>query len=237
MITRLEADTRKIKSLFAGLVINVVTALEESVTATSAKLKLLLIQVDRKDLADCINPDDSISMAMLNIGEREPWSFFDYKFLERVVNNFCANASIVQEFKGYKSHFRTYCERRLDEIPLDHKSLEHIHSESLICVKFDKKFFGKKVDIKLLSGSSTDDEEFPSLSVIKDLQYKLSEILGIGHLVLLNVEMGCIELTFRHFKDRNPLHLLEVEKKVVLAFIGIKKIQCGTESHDLQSYI
>ena len=239
LITRLERDTRKMKRRFAGLVCKVVTALEEAESVTSAKIKIFLIQDDRKDLADCIDSDLSISKAMLKLAEQEPWSFFDYEILEEIVNDFCGNKPIIQEFKDYKSHFQEYCERRLDEIPLEHRSLEHMHSESLLCVKYDKNFFGKKVDVQdlLSKQSTTSDEELPTLSMIKSLQQNLSEVLGINHLILLSVEMGCVQLTFRHFKDSNPLRLLSTPQKVILALIGVKKIQCGTESHDLQLYI
>ena len=235
LITRLERDTRKMKRKFAGLVCKVVTALEEAESVTSAKIKIFLIQDDRKDLADCIDSDISISKAMLKLAEQEPWSFFDYEILEEIVSDFCGNKPIVQEFEHYKSQFYEYCERRLDEIPLEHRNLEHIHSESLLCVKYDKNFFGKKVDVQnLFSKRPTSEEDLPTLSMIKSLQQHLSEVLGIKHLILLNVEMGCIELTFRHFKDSNPLQSLSTPQKVILALIGIKKICCGTESYDLQ---
>ena len=238
LITRLEIDTDRIRREFAGLVCRIATALEESETVTSSTIKLFLSQDGRKDLASCIDPDDNISMMMLKLTEKDPWSFFDYEILEAIVKNFCRNKPIAQEFKEYISHFQAFCERRLDEIPLEHRSLEHIHSESLICVKFDKNFFERKVDIKeLLSRKPTNDEELPSLSTIKKLQHKLSELLGIDHLILLNIEMGCIELTFRHFNEGNPLCLLSTPQKLCLALLGVSKIHCGTESHDLNLYI
>ena len=238
LITRLELDTNRIKMKFAGLVFKITTALEESDAVTCTKIKTYLIQGSRKDLADCVDPHDTVSMAMLKLTEREPWSFFDYEILEEIVHDFCGNKPVVQDFKDYKSHLQAFCERRLDEIPLEYRSLEHIHSESLICLKFDKNFFNKKIDIKeLLSREPTNDEELPSLSTVKRLQLKLSELLGIDHLILLNIEMGCIELTFRHFNEENPLLLLSAPQKICLALLGVRKIHCDTESYDLNLYI
>ncbi len=122
------------------------------------------------------------------------------------------------------------------EVPREIFAMElpHVH----LILKIDKEFFGEEEKVKsLLGGEKIGKEELElSLNKIKKLQCRLAEVLGIEHLIFLDARIGCIELTFRHFKETNPVLLLSTPDKITLALIGVKRIQCDAESHDLQLY-
>lgn len=239
LITRLELDSKRIKRKFASLVTKTVLAMEASETTTSERIKEFLNECEMEDLADCIEPQHTVFTAMKKVGENKPWSFFDYEILEDFIDAFCNDKSINDVLSQYKSHFKEYCERRLDEIAPECFSMSlNVHPKSKICMKIDKLFFGKDIDgKKLLSRKESDEEMASSLICIKELQLKISELLGIKHLILLSIETGCIKLTFKHFRGSNPLLSISAMSKIILAFLGVKMIVCEAESYDLHLYI
>ena len=239
LITRLELDSKRIKRKFASLVTKTVVAMEASQTTTSERIKEFLNECDMEDLADSIQPQCTVFTAMKKVGESKPWSFFDYEILEDLIEAFCTNdKSINDVLTQYKSYFREYCKRRLDEITPECFSMSiHAHPKSKICMKVDKLFFGKDINSKeLLSGKENGKEMASSLISIKELQLKFSELLGIKHLTLLSIESGCIKLTFRHFKGSNPLPKISTISKIVMALLEVKTVACEAESYDLQMY-
>lgn len=198
---------------------------------TTDDIKYYLNDCGYSELANPIEHQDTISSVLHKIGESKLWSFFDYELLEDLADTFCKDSTLTESINVYKMHFKEYCERRLDEVPLEclNMDVHNIHPESKICMKIDKRFDD--------NGKLREEGMHSSLSSIKELQIKLSELLGIKHLVLLSVEMGCIKVVLRHFKDANPLSSISIANQVVLSLLGVREIHCDVEFYDLQPYL
>ncbi len=242
LCSRLEIESNRIRMKFASLVTTTALVIRKSEN-TSDDLKTFFTECGMKELANSIDAQDSVSLIMRRVHENKGWSFFDYELLEQIIKTFCRHEQeIMQDLKEYIMDFKNFCERRLYEVPREIFAMEllHVHSKAEVILKIDKEFLGEEeVKVKsLLGGEKIGKEELElSLNKIKKLQCRLAEVLGIEHLIFLDARIGCIELTFRHFKENNPILLLSTPDKITLALIGVKRIQCDTVSRDLQLYI
>ena len=67
-----------------------------------------------------------------------------------------------------------------------------------------------------------------NLEMIKTIQYKLQTILNVEPVQLVDVEDGCIKLTFRYFKQTRLFPLGEAQK-AGLTEIGVQWLCCGED--------
>ena len=63
------------------------------------------------------------------------------------------------------------------------------------------------------------------------MQIQIEELLNVKLLNLINVEEGCIEITFRHFKKFKEVFPLQEKQINELAWIGVKRLWC--DSYDV----
>ena len=219
---------------FSSLVTRTIYAIEENEAITSERIKHFFSCSGRKDLARSIEDGDSIFTALTK-EEHKYWTFFDYDLLDEMIITFCRGKPIMDELTEYKSLFKDYCENRLSQIVPSEGNLENTNPESQIYVKIDSRFFDDDINIQKVS-KRTEQTGF-SLKDLKRIEARLSELLEIKHLILLNVETGCIELTFHHFEESNPLLSLNTPKKINLALLGVKWISCNNENCNLELFI
>ena len=233
LVTQLELESKTIRIKFASLVSKTALVIDK----TSDDLKYFFAGCGMKELANNIDSQDSISAIMGQVTEVKGWSFFDYELLEHFIETFCKDEEIIEDLKRYKLYFQGFCERRLYEVPVNifDMNLPHVHSEAKVVMKIDEEFFDEGTGIRNLLTS--EKPSAVSLSKIKKIQHKLSKVLSIEHLTFLDAQEGCIELTFRHFEENNPILSLSTLKGINLALIGVNKITCGSESYNLQPYV
>ena len=223
---------------FASLVSKTAMAINN----TSDDLKTFFFGCGMKDLANSIDPQEVISTTMRRVYESKGWSFFDYELLELIIKTFCKeDEQIKLDLREYIQDFQSFCERRLYEIPIEIFAMElpHIHPKAKVVMKIDKEFFGEDSNSmnNILRGEIVDENEVTlSLNRIKKIQRRLSEVLNVENLIFLDAQKGCIELTFRHFEEINPLLFLTTLKKISLVFIGVYRIHCDAEFYDLRLY-
>ena len=188
----------------------------EHIGTTTRVLNVLFEECGMKELADRIECTDTIYEIFKKVRSGNYWSFFNYELLENIVNCFCGETSLVAELDQYISKFKVYCQRRVSEVP--HGSLksngEHANqqSQTIFNVKMDKMF----------------SIEETNLEMIKDIQYKLQTILNVEPLQLVDVEDGCIKLTFRYFKQTRLFPLSEAQR-LGLTEIYVQWICCDKD--------
>ena len=144
-----------------------------------------------------IKPTDTIPIILDKLKEGNYWSFFNYELLASIITCFCKETHLIAELDDYVSEFKVYCQRRVSEVPsgsLSGKQTDK-QSMSIFKVKMDDTFHIQETNLEQL----------------KSIQYKLQKVLNMNPLLLVDVEGGCIELTFRYF-DSAMLHLREAEK-------------------------
>jgi hypothetical protein len=172
-------------------------------------LRTLFREGEIEELANQIDPTDTIPAIWVKIKEGKYWSFFNYELLANIINCFCMDTPLIAELNGYLSEFKLYCQRRVSEVPRGSLRGEHVVQQtmSIFKVKMDDKF----------------GVEMSNLQVVKNMQLQLEKILNKKPILLFDVEGGCIEITFRYFTDLSPM---KERKKAALAKIGVKWLRC-----------
>lgn len=240
LVIRLVCESEEINRQFSGLVSVIIADLENSPAVTTNSLKSFINGCGSKDLAQSIQNEDTVGDIMYRIqNEGNIWSFFDYSILATIIENFCKDKeNMIKYFERYQSKFREYADRRVHLIPSKIISLPNVHSMSKVCLKIDFVFFEKNINMQdLFLKDSLTDEEYPSLFTIQKLQHRLSIILGIERLILLDINSGCIQLTFGHFKKFDSHFIMRTPTKLILALMGIKSISFDLERFHLEEYI
>ena len=213
LLSQLNFDSKAIRKSFVILVAHTHNELIKIGTTTKA-LIMLFREYGIKELANQIKSSDTIPDMFLTVKDGNYWSFFNYELLETIIHSFCERTPLVGELNNYISEFRFYCKRRLSEVPRESLKLnsEEMDQQSIFYVKMDETFCIEETNLEM----------------IKDIQCKLQVILKVETLQLVNVESGCIELTFRYF-NKTRLFPLGETQKVDLTEIGIQWICCGKD--------
>jgi hypothetical protein len=126
-------------------------------------------------------------------------SFFDYNFIELIIQRYCRELS--GDLEDYAKDLKGYCKRRVVEVPAD-AFKEEDADESSLFVKCDKSF------------------EEVIFEDILDLESRLSALLGVD-LFLLRVTDGCTQLVF---EAMSPVFPLTESQRDKLAEMGISRI-------------
>ena len=144
------------------------------------------------------------------------WSYFDYELLSTIINTWCKD--LKPDLETYISAFVNYCELRVCELPSDscERELPKLDSKVRLYIKIDSTFLNDMQRIKLKD--------------IKDLQSSLSELLCTS-LFLLNVEDGCIKLTFHCLHELDALFPVSSKQGEDLQSLGVTMIY--SENHHL----
>lgn len=206
LLAKLENESEDILLKFS----NLVTTTEETLRNSGVALKQLLLffeVIGLENMTSNTKYTHNIAALLNKVTHEKCWTFFSYKLLETLIRRFCTNEPVVCVLEEYTTAFKEYCTRRVYEIPVD--AITHTTS------------FGQQLCIKL-------DEIFPVL--LKDIdkvQDRVASILNIDFLVLVHLNHSGIELTFKFFEKANAIFPISEERKLGLALIGVKWLQCG----------
>ncbi len=188
---------------------------------TAVELKDFFEGCGLGELADKIDSTDSVSDVMRKVNRGGYWTFFNYKLLESIINKYCRiNETLCELMTAYAAKFRDYCKRRVYEVPADVikcATISSVNPASVLCLKLDETF-------KLSD----------SLIKVKKLQNKIEKLLNIEHLYLVDVKDGCIEITFRYFKEFKEVFPLCEHQIGELTQIGVEKLQCDSYAVSLK---
>lgn len=202
LLYRLKSESIAIRNSFAILVTHTQISLRNSGTAAE-DLKTLFGEAGLEELAKQVDSSDTIPAILGKVRGGNYWSFFNYELLAQIINCFCKGTPLITELDCYISELKSYCQHRVSEVPrgsLRGEDLD-LHSLSVFKVKMDDIF---------------------NLQRVKDLQRKLEKILNKKPIQLIDVEHGCVELTFKYFNGLYPIK----EEKAALAKIGLKWLGC-----------
>lgn len=191
LLTRLNAETKSICLLFGGLVAHTEKSLQNSNNSAenlvtffrNSELEDLANSIQLEDLANKIR-SDSIPTVLTKVKKGGYWSFFNYEVLENMIHYYCDETPTVKHLDNYISKFKEYCQRRVSEVPAGTFTGD-------MSSKFAAKVFKVKLDQKFSISSPLDS--------IKHVQYRIQQILNRKPIVLVGVEDGCIQLSFRYF--------------------------------------
>ena len=214
LLARLNQESEDMLQSFARLVGRTVSYLIKH-GVTTLELKAFFTHFEMVDLAESIESNDAIPEVMIKVKQGKYWNFFNYELLENMIRCYCKenDQSIIVDLQKYISDFKNYCERRLSEVPAGvlTVNLAGITSKSFK-IKLDEMF---AIDSKL--------------AVFKRVQYNIQKVLKMQPLFLVDVQSGCVELTFRYFGSKLTI---TDNQKHDLAAIGVKRV-CYDE-HELQ---
>lgn len=196
LLGRLKVQSDDIRSEFAILVDKTRGSLIKQ-GISSQDLKLLIEYSNNSRLYNLFEKEVEITDLFFKL--RKYLSFFDYEFVGLIIKRHCPE--LTNDLENYKSALKIYCKRRAVEVPADVFKREDADETSLF-VKCDKSF------------------ESVILNDIKDLQSRLSELLGTD-LYLLRVDDGCTELVF---DAMCPIFPLIKSQRQQLSEMGILKV-------------
>ena len=208
LLLRLNHESETMRNSFAKLVTRTQMQLRHSET-TIGDLRTLFIEHEMEELANRVESTDTIPMVLNKVKRGNYWSFFNYEILESIITSCCKGTHLIAELDDYVSEFKAYCQRRVSEVPRGSLSGEHIDKQSIFKVKMDDSFHIQDTTLKRL----------------KSIQYRLQKVLKMNPLQLVDVEDGCIELTFRYFNNAMAkLFPWGKEEKIALTEIGVQQL-------------
>lgn len=213
LIAKLEGESKTISLNFGMLVSTVGQDLERSGTTTQ-DLKLFLLSSSMKSVAGVIGSSETITEAMTKLSSGNYWTFINYELFERMTTALCKSGEIFTLLHSYITAFKVYCKRRLFEVPAIVFENATPNSDSLLrfYVKIDKNFS-------------------VSVNDIKNIQYEISKVLDVYPLYLIDVNEGCVELTFGCLKSTEeevfPEEKHEELQRNLTQLRVIKCLRCG----------
>ena len=197
---RLEVESLDIRDKFGELLVKTTKSLstnEISIDSLTVLLHTFKIEITESD----VEVGKLLSKAFKHC------SFFSFRILKEVIQNF-GSSNDKENLKSYESSFKTYCERRLNEVPINKR----------------KPSMGHKINIKT-------DRHFnvPAEEVYK-LQYELEKILG-KPIHLAAVEKGCVELIVYVLHELNEIFPLNEKQMDQLKELGVLKVYSDHEEY------
>jgi len=220
LMTQLKVESDQIQCKFQCLVCRTEKALERSDVTID---NLISFFRKFKVLASHISTTDTIPQIMRKVTDENFWTFFDYELLGGLIKTYLQTESALRDLNEYISDFKLYCERRIYEVPIDKircSLRNNPESKSNLCVKLDENFSVSQ-----------------SVKHIKHIQHKLSQILSINFLYLIDVTDGCIKLIFRHFCEFHKIFPVSDSGKTSLTQIGVAWLHCGNYRIQLKPHI
>ena len=196
MLARLKVESDKIREDF-GILIDKTRESLMNKGKSCQDLKALIKYSNKNRLYNLFEEEVEITNLFIKLSDH--WSFFDYELIDLIIRRHCPE--LVDEMKAYKSALKTYCLRRVVEVPADAFKMEDA-DETRLFVKCDKSF------------------EKIILEDIKDLESRLSALLDTD-LYLLKVDDGCTELVF---DTMCPIPALTKSQRSLLSEMGIEKL-------------
>ena len=113
LIARLEVESGRMKDEFAILVDRVRASLQDQ-NISPSDLRVLITHSDRNELVKLFKKNKK-NIPDLFCALKDYWSFFDYEFLAAIIKRHCPK--LITELDNYEDRLKTFCRRRLCEIP------------------------------------------------------------------------------------------------------------------------
>ena len=197
---KLTVESKDMRSKFATLVGLMNKSLQNNKVSVS-ELTVTFQIIDLDELVEILEDETDMNKAILKACDF--WSFFDYEIVKTIINTHCAD--LQQKVESYESDFKTYCERRLCEVPEDSLKADiPSKTSSILHVKIDETF-----KIKLCK--------------MKEIETRLSCLLD-KRLYLRKVEGGCIELVFNYFGRIKLTLPLNSQQEEELSEMGVLRL-------------
>ena len=162
------------RSKFATLVSRMNMSLKDNAISVN-DLEVTFMNLNLDDLVEKLHNETDMSKAISKASKF--WSFFDYEIVKSIINTYCDD--LQEKMESYESDFKTFCQRRLCEVPVDSLNAGIPSVTPKLYLKIDE-------DVKI------------NLCKVKRIEARLSHLLD-KRLYLLKVEDGCIELVFNYF--------------------------------------
>ena len=195
-------ETQTMKRRFASLVFDIQKALVDNKWKLEDVISLIKLNYQSEELNKLLDASKSIAEV---IQLMTPYfSFFNYGIITLLVSKL--DSTIKKKMKKYKAKFRDYSKRRICECPATFGSCQD-----------NEKVYVLKTEMKL-----TD-----SVEEYEKLHFQMNKVLGGKLLRLVNIEEGCVQLTFRGFVE--PELSLSKENYQELRNIGVLSITYGDQ--------
>lgn len=207
---RLKQESLEIKADFAVLSAKTKKLLEQKKTASQ---DIIFLFKSYSKLYKAIKQYKNFNKLLLKLSDY--WSFFDYDILQLIIRSYCNE--LIDEFIEYEEKFKSYCRRRLCEVP-----------DGIVGVKTSKDYVFCKYD-EMFSYEKT------RLWDVKVLNAKLSKLLKTK-LVLRSIREGCIEITYVMLCDiLYPLSTKQMAQLKRLNIVRMFSECCGLFDIDTQN--
>ena len=199
--------TEILKRKFASLVFDVQKALVSNQWKVEDVTTLIKLHYQSDEISKLLDESESIAEIFGRLSKY--FSFFNYNIIKLIVSKLNSTA-IIKKLKKYKKAFREYSKLRICECPAGASGSRE-----------DKeKVYVLKTEMKLNN----------SLEEYEKLQFEMNKVLGGKLLRLIDVEEGCVQLTFRGFVEAE-LSLLK-ENGQELRNIGVLCLTYGDQEFD-----
>ena len=205
LLYNLDRHTTKVKAAFASIIIDMQRDIEKN-NNLKAVINCLKAYDKSLLLSNCATVGDIFDKIL------DYFSFFDFEVIKLLTR--IASEKTVKKFKKYKAMFKEYSKRRVVECP----------SDAFGNVRKSEKVYNFKVD-KILNSLKTDE--------LKRLHFEINKILPEHKLRLLQVEEGCVQLTFRGFENFS----FTEEQQQALRNVGVLSISYGDKLLDISKMI
>ena len=203
--------TESLKRKFARLVFDVQKALVKNQWKRDDVITLIKLQYPSDEISKLLDGSESIAEIFGRLSKY--FSFFNYSIIKLIVSKLSSTA-ITKKLKKYKKAFREYSKLRLCECPAG--------------------AFGSCEDKEKVYVLKTEKKVNDSLEEYEKLQFEMNKVLGGKLLRLINVEEGCVQLTFRGFAE--PQLSLSKDNKQELRNIGVLCLTYGYHVFEFTSF-
>ena len=203
--------TESMQRKFASLVFDVRKDLEKNHKKLEDVISLAQLHYGKSDEIDRLF-DGCTSFTEVFGRLSKYYSFFNYGIIKLLVHKLNSTA-IAQKLEKYKKAFREYSKLRICECPSG--------------------VFGSCEDKEKVYVLKTEKKLNDSLEEYEKLQFQMNKVLGGKLLRLINVEEGCVQLTFRGFVE--PELSLSKENGQELRNIGVLCLTYGDQVFDFSS--
>ena len=204
--------TESLKRKFASLVFDMQKALVSNQWKCEDVITLIKLHNPSDEISKLLDGSESIAEIFGRLTKY--FSFFNYSIIKLIVSKLNSTA-IKKKLKKYKKAFREYSKLRICECP----------AGAFGSCEDKEKVYVLKTEMKLND----------SLEEYEKLQYEMNKVLGGKLLRLINVEEGCVQLTFRGFVEAE-LSLLK-ENGQELRHIGVSCLTYGEQVFDFSNLV
>ena len=207
--------TDHIKERFASFVLDVQKDLEKNDRKLEDVISLTKYRYGKSDEIDQLF--DGCTSFADGLGRLSKYfSFFDYSIIKLIaIAKRLNSTAIAKKLKKYKKAFREYSKLRICECP----------AGAFGSCEDKEKVYKLKTEMKLND----------SLEEFEKLQFEMNKVLGGKILRLINVEEGCVQLTFRGFVE--PELSVSKENGQELRNIGVLCLTYGDQVFDFSSLV